>query len=334
MFENARFPLGPFEPYDNNPILRPRGDSWESANLYNPAALVVDDQVVLLYRAHAEDIVSHIGIAFSDDGYTFTREDAPIMSPEHDYERFGCEDPRIAYIDGTYYLTYTGWDRRVAQLCLATSTDLRTWTKHGPLFQDFDTFKTIDPRGHNWSKAGVIVPRQIQGRWWMYFGEGNIYWATSDDLIHWTPGTPDDQPMYAPTPGSFDEDLVEIGTSPVVTDTGLLVMLTNGATRSVRPDRVDVDYRCGQIAIDPDNPTTVLARLQDPWLRPQTFEDTHGLVSNVTFVEGLVFFKGLWFAYYGQSDTTLAVAVHDPRRGYGASFASGGADAPAGGLAG
>lgn len=321
MFQNARFPLGPFVPHENNPILRPQGDSWESSNLYNPAALVVDDKVVLLYRAHAEDIVSHIGIAISDDGHTFEREGAPILSPEHDYERYGCEDPRIVFIDGTYYLTYTGWDRREAQLCLATSTDLRSWTKHGPLFDDFDTFTHIEPRGHNWSKAGVIVPMQMQGKWWMYFGEGNIYWATSDDLIHWTPGTLDTEPMYAPTAGTFDEGLVEIGTSPVLTDNGLLVMLTNGAVRTFHEDgRIDVDYRCGQIAIDPDNPTQVLARLQVPWLRPQTFEDTHGLISNVTFVQGLVHFRGKWFAYYGQSDTTLAVAVHDPADPWGASL--------------
>ncbi len=317
LFKHAAFPLGPFEPYAGNPIMRPLGDSWESTNLYNPAALVVGDHVVLLYRAHAEDIISHIGLATSDDGFHFEREAEPILSPEHDYECFGCEDPRVVFIDGTYYLTYTGWDRRMAQLCLATSTDLRSWTKYGPLFEDFDTFATMDPRGHNWSKAGVIVPFQMQEKWWMYFGEGGIYWATSDDLIHWTPGTRDTEPMYSPTPGSFDADLVEIGTSPVLSDNGLLVMLTNGATRQVFDDHVDVDYRCGQIAIDPANPTKVLARLQEPWLQPQTFEDTHGLISNVTFVEGLVFFKGLWLAYYGQSDTTLAVAVHDPARPWG-----------------
>ncbi|CAM3701911.1 glycoside hydrolase family 130 protein [Occultella aeris] len=319
MFTDATFPLGPFVPYEGNPILRPKGNSWESSNLYNPAALVDGDEVVLLYRAHAEDIVSHIGLARSSDGYTFEREDAPVFSPQEDYERFGAEDPRIVLIEGVYYLTYTGWDRHSAQLCLATSTDLHTWTRHGPIFSDFDTFATVDPRGHNWSKAGVIVPVQMQGRWWMYFGEGAIYWATSDDLIHWTPGTPDTEPMYSPTPGSFDADLVEIGTSPVLSSNGLLVFLTNGATRTVHSDgRVDVDYRCGQIAIDPEDPTTVIARMQVPWLRPQTFEDRHGLVSNVTFVEGLVSFRGKWFAYYGQSDTTLAVAVHDPAQPWGA----------------
>src|SRR5699024_4264629 len=138
---------------------------------------------------------------------------------------------------------------------------------------------------------------QMHGKWWMYFGEGAIYWATSDDLIHSTPGTADTEPMYEPTPGSFDADLVAIGASPVLADNGLLVLLTNGATRVVHSDgRVDVDYRCGQIAIDPDHPTQVLARMQVPWLAPQTFEDTHGLVSNVTFVEGLVYFDGKWLA--------------------------------------
>lgn len=95
-------------------------------------------------------------------------------------------------------------------------------------------------------------------------------------------------------------------------------MLTNGATRTVHEDgTVEVDYRCSQIAIDPAEPTKVLARLQDPWLRPQTYEDTHGLVSNVTFIEGLVKFHGKWFAYYGQSDTTLAVAIADPATPFG-----------------
>jgi hypothetical protein len=28
-------------------------------------------------------------------------------------------------------------------------------------------------------------------------------------------------------------------------------------------------------------------------------------------------FRGKWFAYYGQSDTTLAVAVADPEAGFG-----------------
>lgn len=47
-----------------------------------------------------------------------------------------------------------------------------------------------------------------------------------------------------------------------------------------------------------------------PWLEPSTYEDQNGLVSNVTFVEGLVFYRDTWLAYYGQSDSTLAVATY------------------------
>lgn len=315
MNSRAAFPLGPFTPYENNPILSPLGKGWESANLYNPAAIVVDDEVVLLYRAHSTDIVSHIGLAHSSDGLHFDREKNPILSPSEAYDRYGCEDPRITKIDGTYYLTYTGWDRHSALLCLATSTDLHNWTKHGPIFSDFDTFAaTKDARGFDWSKAGVIVPFRIQNKWWMYFGEGCIYAATSSDLIHWQPLSDDKHPIYSPTSGSFDADLVEIGAPPIMADNGLLIFLVNGAVRTLRSDGTyDVDYRCGQFAIDPDRPGQVIARMQIPWLAPQSFEDLNGMIPNVTFVEGLVQFHGVWLAYYGQSDTTLAVATYDPR---------------------
>lgn len=306
----AQFPLGPFTPYDANPILVPEGDGWESGSIYNPAAIVKDDQVVLLYRAHADDIISHVGYATSDDGIHFTRRPEPVLSPSEDYERFGCEDPRVIEIDGTYYLTYTAWDRTNAQLCLATSTDLLTWEKHGPLFPDFNTF---EPHAEGvptpWSKAGAILDRKVDGRWLMYFGEGSIYHAWSDDLIHWEPA-PQDQPMLLPTgPGTFGEFLVEVGPQPIWTDNGLILLLHNAA---VKYDDGSVRYTCGQLLVDPARPTEVLARMHYPWLEPTTEEDRHGLVSNVTFVEGLVHFRDTWFAYYGQSDSTLGVATFQP----------------------
>jgi len=302
----ASFPLGPFTPNPANPILRPQGDGWESSNLYNPAAIVVDDEVVLLYRAHGPDRVSRIGIATSADGIRFEREAEPVLVPEEPYERLGCEDPRVSRIGDTYYLTYTGFDGDNAQLCLATSTDLHNWSKRGPMFPEFNTWANL-PYGPDkpWSKAGAIYPEPIDGLYYLYFGEGEIFYATSTDLLHWTP-CDNASPIYSPTPGQWDGTIVEIGAPPVVTAGGLLVFLMNGA---VAKSFTEVDYRCGQFAIAISDPTTVVDWLAEPWLQPQTFEDTHGMVSNVTFVEGLVEFHGRWFAYYGQSDTTLAVAI-------------------------
>ena len=305
---HTEFPLGPCRPHADNPIRRPQRDGWESASVYNPAALVKDDKVVLLYRAHADDIVSHVGLATSDDGINFERHPEPVLSPTEPYEQFGAEDPRVTEIDGTYYLTYTGWDHKNAQLCLATSTDLFIWTKHGPMFSDFNTFL---PRGNGvdgpWSKAGGILPVPINGRYLMYFGEGSIYYAWSEDLIHWTPCSNDD-PVMVPTPkGTFGEFLVEVGPPPIITNNGLILLVHNAA---VKFDDGSVRYTCGQLLFHPDEPGSILAQMNRPWLEPQTYEDTHGLVSNVTFVEGLVHFKDTWFAYYGQSDSTLGVATY------------------------
>ncbi|MCU1603000.1 MAG: putative glycosylase [Frankiales bacterium] len=303
--------LGTFTPYLGNPVLGPTGDGWQSANVYNPAAVVHDGRVVLLYRAHAADKVSRIGLAASDDGLHFEREDEPVLEPTEDYERFGCEDPRVTLVEGTYYLTYTGWDRSTPLLCLATSTDLRTWTKHGPVLPELDTWQTlpwaVERRGtrpHN--KAGGILPVQVGGRWHMYVGEGAIYHATSSDLLAWTVG---DSPLVEGRAGMWDEDLIEVGAAPVVVG-DRVVLLVNGA-RITSIDDLLVDYRCGQIAFALDDPARVVERGNEPFLQPSTPEERAGLVPNVTFVEGLVRFRDRWFAYYGQRDTTTAVAVSD-----------------------
>lgn len=307
------FPLGPFTPYEHNPILAPQGDTWESGSVYNPAAVVVDDRVALLYRAHADDVVSHVGLAWSDDGTTFKREADPVLSPSEDYDRYGVEDPRVTQVDGTFYLTYSGWDRSRAVLCLATSSDLHSWTKHGPIFPGFDTFQ---PQGRDdggtgdWSKAGGILPHKVGDHWLMFFGEGSIWAATSPDLLHWTPVVRDTEaPLMAPRPGTFSDFLVEVGPPPLLTDDGLVLLVHNAAVKN--PDGT-VRYTAGQALVDPQRPTELLAELTRPWLQPTTYEDTHGLVSNVTFVEGLVWFRDRWFAYYGQSDSTLGVATSRP----------------------
>jgi len=117
--------------------------SWESRSVYNATTFVAGGGVGLIYRAHAEDIVSRLGLARSTDGPRFVTEPEPVVVPEHDYEEFGYEDPRVVRIDDVYHLTCTGWDRTAARLCLATSTDLRRWTEHGPLFPGFNTFRGV-----------------------------------------------------------------------------------------------------------------------------------------------------------------------------------------------
>ena len=157
---HAEFPLGPFTPYAENPILSPQGDGWESGSVYNPAAVVKDGKVVLLYRAHADDIVSHVGLATSDDGIHFERHPEPVLSPTEDYERVrlrgpaGHRDRRHLLPDlhraGTAPMPSSAWPPRpTCSPGRSTGRCSRTSTRSSR-----NATKVPTP----WSKAGGILP--------------------------------------------------------------------------------------------------------------------------------------------------------------------------------
>jgi beta-1,2-mannosidase len=294
------YPLGPFTRDKANPILEPGTQPWESKFVFNPAAIVRNGLIHLLYRAQGPDGRSSIGLATSSDGVHFKRRSEPVLVATEPYELpGGCEDARIVEHHGTYYMTYTGYDGVSARLCLATSRNLLTWTKYGPLFPDFVTRDVDKP----WSKSGAILTKRLKGKYYMYFGDKDIYYATSPDLIHWTPGSVDD-PVMRPEPGTYTEELLEPGPPPLITDNGYILLIHNAAAKD--PDGKLI-YRAGQALIDPAKPTEELARLTTPFLVPETPEETEGQVNNVVFVEGLVAWRGEWLLYYGQGDAGVGV---------------------------
>jgi len=312
---------------------------WEEKDVFNPASVVRNDTVFLLYRA--EDSVgkyngtSRIGLAYSLDGYHFDRYEEPVLYPAHDaysgYEwEGGCEDPRVAEDEnGTYYMTYTAYDGDKARLFLATSKDLRHWTKHGSVFK-----KAGNEYVNMWSKSGSIVCREkngkliaakINGNYWMYWGESNIYMATSKNLIDWTPVLETNpakmqldtmrhytrafQILFSTRRGKFDSELVESGPPALLTNQGILFIYNSKNS----PEKGDRDlapgtYAAGQLIIDKNDPTKVLSRTDKWFIAPdQPFEIT-GQVNNVCFVEGLSFFHNKWLLYYGTADSKIAVA--------------------------
>ena len=233
----------------------------------------------------------------------------------------GCEDPRIVETeDGKYVITYTEFCRnekhRLAQLAVATSPDLIHWTKHGPAFEKLggDSF-----RG-KWSKSGSILTHLVNGRllalkhlgkYWMYWGEGEIRLASSSDLINWVPG-----PVVLKTRiNKFDSALVEAGPPAVMTDRGI-VLIYNGknAAKSGDDNLKPGAYSGGQALFDSANPTKLLARTDTPFYQPEkSFEVTGQYGAGTTFLEGLVAFHGQWLLYYGCADSYVAVAVGNMR---------------------
>lgn len=224
-------PFAAVERLSDTPIISPRGDSWESAGTFNPAVVERGEKIVMLYRAQDKQGTSRLGYAESTDGVHFTRRDQPVLSPEAPYEKDGgVEDPRLLKFGDTYYLTYTGYNKRDAQLCLATSKDFIHWNRRGVIIPANKGNWNV-----KWTKSGAIVPQKIRGKYWMYFlgtsadGRDQAGLASSRDLLHWSEETK--TPVLPVRPGHFDSRVAEPGPPPFVAadGDGAIILIYNGA---------------------------------------------------------------------------------------------------------
>ncbi|EPR65604.1 glycoside hydrolase family 130 protein [Cyclobacterium qasimii] len=323
---------------EENPVLNP-GDltftcpilgmpvKWEEKDVFNPAAVVKDGLINLLYRAEdsigSNNGTSRIGLALSDDGLTFKKLPEPIFYPDNDSLKAlewdgGVEDPRIVEAeDGRYILTYTSYDGEVARLMLATSVDLKNWKKHGRVLKG----KWKD----TWSKAGAIVAerkgdkviaKKINEKYWMYFGDTDLFLAYSEDLINWSPLLEEGglKSVLKPRPGYFDSRLVEAGPYALLREEGIL-LLYNGMNLGENEKRDTTlapgTYSAGQALFASDNPGKLIDRSETYFLTPEKPYETEGQVNLVCFIEGMVPYQGKWFLYYGTADSKIAVAVYE-----------------------
>jgi predicted GH43/DUF377 family glycosyl hydrolase len=276
-----------------NPILSPSLQSrfqdpiankmvgWENKNVLNPTALVRDGLVHLLYRAQ---------------------------------DSLG---PRIVEMeDGGYFLTYTSYDGKFARLCGAFSKDLKVWEKIGPLF-------TSEKYLNTWSKSGAIVSvqngakivaKKINGLYYMYYGDTDLFLATSKDLRHWDVLENAENSVrlsvLKPRAGYFDSRLVEPGPYALLRKEGIVLIYNSMNAENYNETRFPKStYAAGQVLFDAQKPYKVIARTNDPFIWPNQPYELVGEVNNVCFVEGLVPFKGKWFLYYGTADSKIAVSI-------------------------
>jgi predicted GH43/DUF377 family glycosyl hydrolase len=327
----------PFIKVDSvNPILNP-GDNeflcpilkqtikWEEKDVFNPAAVLKDGKVYLLYRA--EDKIgkyagtSRIGLAVSEDGLRFTKMKDPVLYPDNDSLKVfewegGIEDPRVVETeDGQFLMTYTAYDGATARLLIATSKDLMHWTKHGTVLNG--------KHKNTWSKSGAVVVKEMNGRniatringkYWMYFGDTDLFIASSDDLLHWTAVEENGKlkSVLQPRPGKFDSRLVESGPFALLTGKGI-VLLYNSMNLDSGGDPLIAkgSYCAGQALFDSNDPTKLTDRLTSYFMMPDKPYEVTGQVNQVCFVEGMVRFNNKWFLYYGTADSKIAVAVNE-----------------------
>ncbi|WP_345240454.1 glycoside hydrolase family 130 protein [Nibrella saemangeumensis] len=334
--------LGPFRKVNAaNPIMKANPNTtfdcpvrketvrWEEKDVFNPATVVRNGKIYMIYRA--EDVVgkhagtSRLGLAVSTDGIHFKRMPKPVFYPNNDpmktYEwEGGCEDPRVVESpNGVYVMTYTSYDGDKARLCVATSRDLENWQKQGLAFGEAYNGKYQN----EWSKSGSIVckrvgdrlvAQKINDKYWMYWGDqAELYVATSDDLLHWTPLHKANGKLLAVAEsrkGKHDSRLMEPGPPALITPRGIL-LIYNGmnAPRNGDPNLPEGTYAAGQLLFDANDPVNLIDRSENYFFKPDQPYEITGQVNNVCFLEGLAPYKGKWFLYYGTADSKIAVAT-------------------------
>jgi hypothetical protein len=237
---------------------------WEANAFWNPALLEENGRLYLFYRTgpRLEGLDSRIALAWSDDGGgTWTDyENNPILYPTESWERSSVEDPRVYRHNGRYYLFYMAAEHRpgggvYANIAMASSDDLFTWTKHGRVMSHEVSL--------GWAKSPVI-PRsptgdavRIGGEFLMFVSERPFaskrdveeqMVGRSTDLLNWQF---EQRPFLEPD-GKEIESIFEVAT--LTTDfPGSDDMVGDVFYRNARGE-----WSCGEVLYNKRNPTQAL----------------------------------------------------------------------------
>jgi predicted GH43/DUF377 family glycosyl hydrolase len=213
------------------------------------------------------------------------------------WQEFGCEDPRITCIDGTYYVTYTAFSRRGPRIALASTKDFMHFTKHGLIGPDRN------------DKDCVLFPERISGKVVMLHRlESRVQIACFENFEalaisqkYWNKYVTHlkDYEVIGPR-FSWEKRKIGVGPPPIKTERGWLVLY-----HGVSLDRI---YCAGAILLDLDQPAKVMARTRDPILEPEMDFERQGIVPNVVFPEGAIVQNGQLLTYYGGADKVCCVA--------------------------
>ncbi len=286
--------------FEGNPILEPIGEhNWESRLVFNAAAILLNKQVHLLYRAMGNDRISRIGYAISSDGYNIDeRLPNPIIVPASEAEKEGCEDPRITLLDDKLHLVYTAFGQhereKVFQIAHTSISTKDFLAKHWSWSDRSFPFSGIR------NKNGLILPKKIDNEYLMFHRlDPDLCIAKSADLHNWC----DFKYVMGPRQKSWDS--WKIGT------TGPPIELNEGWFFIYHGVDFEKVYRLGVALLDKQNPQKVIYRCTEPILCPEEKYERFGDVQNVVYSCGFVLIDGQILIYYGGADSVLGVVTYD-----------------------
>lgn len=318
--------------YENNPILKPGKNDWESLCVLNPAVIYSEEEKAfyMLYRAAGNDKQHyiHLGLAKSLDGFHFERlSDKPVLSPDiNGADGGGVEDPRLIKMGDWYYLTYAsrtfapgqywredkehfGFEPEFGPLFLCTngsvthlaiSKDLRNWKKLGRItdsrYDDRDAYIFPEKVNGKFVKLSRAMEKCGEG----YENENPAIWISySDDMMEWG-----EEKLLIKGEEWWEDKKVGGSTPPILTKYGWLALYHGVSSK-------DGGYRVGALMLDKNDPEKILARTRDFIMEPEFDHETQGYYNGCVFPTGICVVDGTMYVYYGAADKFVCVATAD-----------------------
>jgi len=281
--------------YEKNPILTRHDIPYPVSTVHNAGVVKHNGRYVMLFRSHLLNGRCVIGLAESEDGYSFTVSPEPFLVPAKqgvfaEYEEYGVEDLRICAMDDEYLLTYSAYSRHGVRIALARTTDFIRVERIALISQADMRNVVIFPQKFDGRYARLDRPHSEISPW-------SIYISYSPDLIHWG----DSRVVMKPVTYHWDELKIGPGATPLRTDKGWL-HIYHGVYRTM----AGAVYRLGAALHDLDDPSRVIG-ISDDWiLEPEDPWERTGYVPNVVFTCGAVPEEdGTVKIYWGGADTVM-----------------------------
>ena len=285
--------------YSGNPILTKKNVPYPVATVHNAGMAKYNDKYIMLFRSHNLNGRSIIGKAVSNDGFNFTVDKEPFLTPSIDgifkeYEAYGIEDPRIVFIDDEYLITYSAYSQHGVRIGLAKTKDFKTVERFSLITEADYRNVVIFPEKFNGLYARLDRPHSDISPW-------AIWISYSPDLRYWG----DSELIMKPMQYHWDEMKIGPGATPIKTPRGWLNIY-----HGVFPTMAGSVYRLGVALHDLENPSKIIA-VGDEWiLQPEEAYEITGYVPNVVFTCGAIPEPdGSVKIYWGGADTVMCVGT-------------------------
>jgi predicted GH43/DUF377 family glycosyl hydrolase len=237
--------------------------------------------------------ISHIRLARSRDGIFFTVDEEPFIYPLEEREKYGCEDARVTFLEGHYYVNFTVISEDSWSTMLAVTDDFKTVERKGIIFHPENKDVTIFPERINGMYHALHRPNNSG------FGKASIWYAESPDLFHWG----NHRCIVRPRATKWESMKIGGGAPPIKTSEGWLVIYHGKGDNSC--------YSLFCLLLDLYEPWKVVRRAEKPLLVPTEIYEIEGFFPNVVFSNGVVEKNGKVFVYYGAADESVGVAITD-----------------------